>query len=96
MRNVAVCLDVGELSEGELQRIAIARVLYQRPLLAFLDEPFSAMSESLGLAMFKAITDVGTTIFMTGQDDSPYAKYVKHTLTLPSKVDGTIRLDSLL
>lgn len=82
-----------ELSEGELQRLAVARLLYQLPQLAVLDEPFSAMSEALGGAMLEAIMKSGITILMTGQIDCHWKQHFEDRLSLSDVSDGSWTLE---
>ena len=79
----------GELSEGELQRLAIARLLHQRPQLVILDEPFNSVSSNLGRALFKALEAAGITILMTGQLDSSFAKLLHSRYILSGTGDGS-------
>ena len=78
-----------ELSEGELQRLAVARVLFQLPKLAVLDEPFSAMSKAMGQAMLEAIVKSGITVLMTGQVDCHWKQHMDSQLSLTMTGDGS-------
>ena len=51
-----------QLSPGEQQRVAWARLLYHNPRLAFLDEATSAVSEDLECAMYEGAKEKGITL----------------------------------
>jgi putative ATP-binding cassette transporter len=56
------------LSPGELQRLAVARVLHRRPALAVLDEVTSAVSEQAAAQLYGQLHAEGVTCLSIGQD----------------------------
>lgn len=61
----------GMLSPGELQRLAVARVLYHRPALAVMDEPISSLDAETGISLLKTIHTAGIAVIVTSQPDTP-------------------------
>lgn len=90
MSTLAHGLDtqVGEhgvkLSGGEKQRLAFARVLYQRPALVILDEPTSALDQETEAAVMDTIRTrlTETTVL-----------YIAHRLSTVRHADRIVVLD---
>ena len=57
-----------QLSPGELQRLAVARLLHARPALALLDEPTSALGAEGAAQLYAALHSAGVTCLSVGQD----------------------------
>ena len=71
------------LSLGEQQRVAIARVLLNRPDILFLDEASSAMDEGLEHAMYALLREsLPTTIFISVGHRSSLLEFHTHELEL--------------
>lgn len=79
----------GQLSPGELQRLAFARVLFRKPRLAVLDEPVSAVSPSQGFHMLELLQKEGIAMICTAQLDSPHVSCFQSALTLLSDGKGS-------
>eukprot|EP00092_Neocalanus_flemingeri_P077985 GFUD01096920.1.p1 GENE.GFUD01096920.1~~GFUD01096920.1.p1 ORF type:complete len:577 (+),score=127.54 GFUD01096920.1:215-1945(+) len=58
------------LSPGEIQRLVWAKLLYQKPKLAFLDEATSAISESHQEALYNACIENDITVVSIGHRES--------------------------
>ena len=82
------------LSLGEQQRLAIGRVLLNRPRVAFLDEASSAMDEGLEHAMYRLLRESlpGTTLVSVGHRSSLLGF---HTRLLELLGEGQWRLQEL-
>ncbi|MPT48988.1 MAG: ABC transporter ATP-binding protein/permease [Sphingobium sp.] len=75
-----------DLSPGEQQRLALARILLQRPTLLVLDEATSALDEQWALKFYSILADVlpETTIISVVHDKDLLAFHT-HSLTI---IDG--------
>jgi putative ATP-binding cassette transporter len=82
------------LSLGEQQRLAIGRVLLNRPQVVFLDEASSAMDEGLEHAMYRLLREAlpGATLVSVGHRSSLLGF---HTRGLELLGDGMWRLQDL-
>lgn len=61
----------GDLSGGEQQRVAVARVMYSKPLLVFADEPTGALDSHNGaliLDALRALTKTGSAVCLVTHD----------------------------
>jgi len=72
----------GELSQGELQRLAFARVLHQAPRLAIMDEPVAAVSAEQGAHLLGLLKEAGIAVLLTGQLGCACMKYVERVIVL--------------
>jgi vitamin B12/bleomycin/antimicrobial peptide transport system ATP-binding/permease protein len=82
------------LSLGEQQRLAIGRVLLNRPVLVFLDEASSALDEGLEHAMYRLLRESlpGATLISVGHRSSLLGL---HTRVLDLLGEGKWRLQQL-
>ena len=81
-----------ELSPGEQQRIAFARVLLQKPGLIFLDESTSAIDEGQEFAMYRMLKDrLPNSIIVSVTHRGTVKEHHDHHLRLNG--DGTWQLD---
>jgi putative ATP-binding cassette transporter len=82
------------LSLGEQQRLAVGRVLLNRPQLVFLDEASSAMDEGLEYAMYQLLRQsLPETIFVSVGHRSSLLDF--HSQELELLGDGQWRLRDL-
>ena len=70
-----------QLSLGEAQRLAFARLLLARPRLALLDEATSALDEAAEARCYEALADAGVTALSVGHRPSLRA-FHRHALRL--------------
>lgn len=75
------------LSIGEQQRLGIARVLYHRPALAFLDESTSAISETAERKAYALMKSAGVTVVAVGHRSSLRVLH-ERTLSLDGAPEG--------
>jgi putative ABC transport system ATP-binding protein len=71
---------VGQLSGGEMQRVAICRALLRRPLLVLADEPTGSLDDTSGLAVMDLLLDLV-------RDEGATLLYVTHSRDLAQKAD---------
>jgi len=64
--------DGSNLSVGQIQRISIARALYQKPEILFFDEPTSALDKKSSTEVMKTIADISIKypVFVISHDES--------------------------
>ena len=72
------------LSPGEVQRLSFARLLYNAPVLAVVDEPTSALSECEERDLYALCEGKGITFITVGHRDSLRAYHQVHLDILPS------------
>ena len=75
-----------QLSGGEQQRVAIARALAKEPPLILADEPTGNLDEETGLAVMRAMSDLGRS---TGAS----VVLVTHNPRLTAFADRVVRID---
>ena len=75
------------LSIGEQQRLGVARVLYHRPALAFLDECTSAITEEAEKNAYSLMGGAGVTVVAVGHRASLKALH-QHELSLEGAPEG--------
>ena len=80
------------LSPGETQRLAFIRLLYHRPLMAFLDEATSAVDMHMETLLYASAVDLGITLISVGHRHSLRAF---HQWTLNLSGDGAWALQPM-
>ena len=91
--NKRMCLRPAELSGGEKQRAAIARVLAKKPKLLFADEPTSALDKVNGQNIIDILhstaREYGTTVLCVSHDQ----RLIAHADRVLVMEDGMIQHD---
>ncbi|CBJ30684.1 ATP-binding cassette, sub-family D, member 4 [Ectocarpus siliculosus] len=82
------------LSIGEQQRLGIARVLYHRPALAFLDEAMSAVTEEAERDAYGLMRAAGVTVVAIGHRTSLRSLH-ERVLALRGAPDGTWEISEM-
>ena len=80
----------GQLSQGELQRLALARVLFQAPQLAIMDEATSALSACQSDRLWNLLHESGIAVLATAQLGSPRHPLFARVLTLHAEGAWTL------
>ena len=81
------------LSDGEKQRVAVARAVIGRPSLLIADEPTGSLDEAQGvriLRLFEELNRIGTTVVVATHDQRLLSKFNHRVLRLEN---GTLRID---
>ena len=79
------------LSIGEQQRLAFARVLFNRPAIVFLDESTSAMDEGLEHALYTLLREeMHSTMLVSVGHRSTLAAFHTHCLQIDAKGSWTL------
>lgn len=81
-----------ELSGGEMQRVAVARALANRPALLFADEPTGELDLTTGrqvLDLFRRLNQDGMTIVVVTHDEHLAAEASRTIHLLDGRVDGS-------
>lgn len=85
------------LSVGEQQRLAFARVLYNRPQVVFLDESTSAMDEGLEQAMYELLRhELPDTLLVSVGHRSTLARLHTHKLEVNGQGGWVLRQQEVL
>ena len=76
---------MGQLSGGEMQRVAICRALLRRPPLVLADEPTGSLDDTTGLLVMDLLLDLV-------RDEGAALLYVTHSRELAGRADTAWRL----
>ena len=81
------------LSQGEMQRVSIGRLLARRPLVAVLDEPTSAVEPAFEAQIFAELAASRVTL-LTVAHRPELAAYHTHELRLDGDGGSSFEIDS--
>jgi len=76
---------VGQLSGGEMQRVALCRALFMRPALVLADEPTGSLDDRTGHMVMDLLLDLV-------RDEGSALLYVTHSRALAARADTAWRL----
>lgn len=85
--NMSLKTPVYELSGGEQQRVAMAKILLKRPKIILCDEPTGSLDKEnakLILELLKELNEAGNTIVIASHDDE-VAKYANKIVNISSE-----------
>jgi putative ABC transport system ATP-binding protein len=83
-----------QLSGGEMQRVAVARALANRPVLLLADEPTGELDAATGqelLALFRRLNQDGTTLVVVTHDENLAREAGRVIHMLDGRVDARTR-----
>ena len=82
----------GDLSGGEQQRVAVARVMYCKPKLVFADEPTGALDSRNGgqiLDALQSLTDLGSAVCLVTHDLQAAARADRAIMLRDGRIQST-------